>query len=144
MCGFAGVLGGKWDQDHVLRGVEVAHRGPDAECRENLGDLEVSFYRLAINGVTNGQQPFVCEESGQLTVVNGEIYNHVELRLLLQSLGAVFVTESDTEVVHWGFKYWGVDVFEKLEGMFAVAIFEKEDNRLTFARDRLGKKPLGN
>lgn len=142
MCGFAGTLREDAKRIHGLSPSAVAHRGPDAEYRLDFGALRVAFYRLAINGVANGQQPFISEEVELLTVVNGEIYNHVELRARLAELGAVFDTNSDAEVVHWGFHYWGVGVFEKLEGMFAVAIFEKEANRLTFARDRLGKKPL--
>lgn len=142
MCGFSGVLGRSSKELDPNRLIEVAHRGPDAEYRLELGALSIAFFRLAINGLSNGKQPFVSEEAGLSTVVNGEIYNHVELRARLEKLGADFETDSDAEVVHWGFHFWGVDVFEKLEGMFAAVIFEKGATKLTFARDRLGKKPL--
>lgn len=142
MCGFAGQVAVSDPQNPDVKWSKISHRGPDSEYRAYFGDLSAIFYRLAINGVTNGQQPFISEEAGFLTVVNGEIYNHVELRTRLEGLGAVFDTDSDAEVVHWGYHYWGLGIFKQLEGMFAVAIFEKEANRLTFARDRLGKKPL--
>lgn len=141
MCGFAGHLSlddsTRWgDPSRIL------HRGPDETTVQTFGDVEVVFCRLAINAVSNGKQPFISDKDGLLTVVNGEIYNHIDLRKELSGLGVVFVTESDAEVVHWGFYHWGVRTFEKLEGMFAVAIYERTGNRLTFARDRLGKKPL--
>lgn len=142
LCGFAGHISVTQDFTAWVDPSAISHRGPDQTVVEQLGNLEFCFSRLSINGVLNGKQPFINHENGLLTAVNGEIYNHENLRTELKALGASFFTDSDAEVVHWGFLYWSVDVFERLEGMFAVVIYEQVADRLTFARDRLGKKPL--
>lgn len=142
LCGFAGHFSATQDSSGTINPNAISHRGPDQTAVEAIGNLQISFCRLAINGVLNGRQPFINVEKGVLTGVNGEIYNHKNLRLELEALGAVFITDSDAEVVHWGFQFWSVGIFGKLEGMFAAVIFENAPNRLTFARDRLGKKPL--
>lgn len=143
MCGFAGFCRRNDDNlNFPHRAHEVEHRGPDSSRRVKLGNLDLFFFRLAINGLDNGDQPFVSEEIGLVTAVNGEIYNHLSLRSELEALGARFSTESDAEVVHWGFAKWGTQVFAKLEGMFAVFIYDAPKDQVTFARDRLGKKPL--
>ena len=142
MCGFVGKCFGVADRGIALSEEKLSHRGPDSRGEVSLGQLDVIFRRLAINGLANGEQPFVDSERGLVTMVNGEIYNYADLRGSLERLGHTFQTQSDSEVVHWGFAEWGVGVFSKLEGMFGVAVYEKSDERLTLARDRLGKKPL--
>lgn len=142
MCGFAGHVSVTQDFTAWVDSSAISHRGPDQTVFEKLGNLHLHFFRLAINGVLNGKQPFINHEGGFLTAVNGEIYNHANLRLELEALGASFLTDSDAEVVHWGFLLWDVEIFERLEGMFAVVVYEKAADRLTFARDRFGKKPL--
>lgn len=142
MCGFYGQIGDLPFSYVINSESEIAHRGPDQAARIKFGEGTFSFFRLAINGLQNGMQPFVDEKNQLLTVVNGEIYNHLELRSELENLGARFRTNSDAEAVHLGYIFWGSDVFKKLEGMFSVGIYEASKGSVTLARDRLGKKPL--
>lgn len=87
-------------------------------------------------------QPMQDDKGGLVVMFNGEIYNFVELRGQLEELGYNFKSRSDTEVLLHGFAAWQESLFEKLRGMFAIAIWEKKNHRLLLARDRLGKKPL--
>lgn len=142
MCGFIGQIDSQLESNLRKRAEKTAHRGPDETTHTQFGKLEIFFFRLSIIGVENGRQPFVSDSEGVLTAVNGEVYNYRQLREELEYEGIRFASQSDSEVVHWGFIKWGLKVFERLEGMFAAAIYEREANRITLARDRLGKKPL--
>jgi len=123
------------------------HRGPDAEGLREIalpgGRLVLGHRRLAILDLTAaGQQPMENPDTGDWLVFNGEIYNFLELRRELESWGATFRSRSDTEVILRAFQRWGSGCFERLDGMFAVAVYERSRARLYLARDGLGIKPL--
>lgn len=146
MCGFvAYVSPAKPPSVSFLEtlGNDIAHRGPDARAEICDGSWGLSFRRLAIIDPTErSDQPFT-DRSGAVTLVfNGEIYNFRSLRSELESTGTVFRTSGDTEVVLEGYLRWGEGVFDRLEGMYAVAIVDRTKNRMIAARDPLGIKPL--
>lgn len=122
---------------------EIAHRGPDGQDSfySEIGFLAQS--RLAIVDLSErARQPFI-EESGRFSIVfNGEVYNHLDLRRELETLGHRFSSKSDTEVILRGFVEWGTKVFARLVGMFAIAILDSRENELVLARDSMGIKPL--
>lgn len=121
----------------------IRHRGPDGTGECLYGDRAgLGFARLAIIDLVGGHQPFTTPCGHVSCVVNGEIYNHGALRNELKSRGYTFRTSSDCEVVLHGYVEWGSAVFERLEGMFAAAIWDDTNECLLLARDRIGKKPL--
>lgn len=149
MCGIAGVLAssGSVPIDRPLlqrMAASLVHRGPDDEgvYVDPAGRAGFAFRRLSIIDLTGGHQPLANEAGTLWLVFNGEIYNFRELRHELESLGHVFRTASDAEVIVHGFEQWREDVFARLAGMFAIALWDQTAGRLTLARDRLGKKPL--
>jgi asparagine synthase (glutamine-hydrolysing) len=117
-------------------------RGPDDYGVLVDRDFGFGMRRLSIIDLEGGHQPMTTEDRCHSIVFNGEIYNHLELRSELERLGARFRTHSDTETILLGFVHWGNDVWGRLDGMFAVAIWEHSERRLTLARDPLGIKPL--
>ncbi len=119
----------------------LKQRGPDAEGFWNDDRVGLAHRRLSILDLTTGQQPMV---SGDLVVVfNGEIYNFLEIRRELEAAGQRFGTSSDTEVLLLGYRQWGMDeLLQKLEGMFAFALYDASNGKLLIARDRFGEKPL--
>jgi asparagine synthase (glutamine-hydrolysing) len=123
----------------------LAHRGPDDRGTVVLGEQGVALgmRRLSIVDLAGGHQP-MRDENLQLNIVfNGEIYNHLELRKQLIARGHRFRTDhSDTEVLLRGYAEWKEDVFHRLNGMFAVAIWDGRRGEMVLARDRMGKKPL--
>jgi asparagine synthase (glutamine-hydrolysing) len=123
----------------------MSHRGPDAAgfWRSGDGEVALAHRRLAIIDLSPaGQQP-MCDERGELHIVlNGEIYNYIELRKELRGRGHRFRSESDTEVLLAAFREWGHDCLQRLNGMFAFAIYDSRDRRVLLARDRAGEKPL--
>jgi asparagine synthase (glutamine-hydrolysing) len=98
--------------------------------------------RLSIIDLKCGQQPIYTEDGNLIIVFNGEIYNYRELKTELESLGHRFKTNSDTETILLAYKEFGAECLEKLRGMFAFAIWNRQDESLFIARDRVGKKPL--
>jgi asparagine synthase (glutamine-hydrolysing) len=98
--------------------------------------------RLKIIDLEGGDQPIVTDDGNTAIVFNGEIYNHLELRKELESLGHIFHSHSDTETVLHAFVEWDTECFSRLRGMFAVALWNKALRRLVLARDRMGIKPL--
>ena len=118
----------------------MTHRGPDDEGYYQSGPLGFGFRRLSIIDLEGGHQPMSDQEENIWVIFNGEIYNFPELRKELESLGHVFRTRSDTEVIVHGYKQWGNDVFQHLNGMFGVAIWDDRENRLILARDPMGIK----
>jgi asparagine synthase (glutamine-hydrolysing) len=131
----------------------LQHRGPDEvgmhlPAREpnstNSGNLGVAlgFRRLAIIDVEQGQQPVCNEDKSIWLVFNGEIYNHTELRQQLISQGHNFRSHCDSETIVHLYEQYGVDLLDHLNGMFAFAIWDSNNQRLMLARDRLGQKPL--
>jgi asparagine synthase (glutamine-hydrolysing) len=120
----------------------MVHRGPDDEGYYLEGPLGFGFRRLSIIDLEGGHQPMSDREKTVWVVFNGEIYNFPELKSELESLGHVFQTRCDTEVIVLGYKQWGDDVLNHLNGMFGLAIWDSRQRRLVLARDRFGIKPL--
>ena len=145
MCGITGWAGSPDLNDNALARMcaSIEHRGPDDEGRfVEAGRVALGFRRLSIIDVTGGAQP-IRNETGRIAVtVNGEIYNFQSLRRELEQRGHSFSTHSDAEVVVHLYEEEGVDCLARLRGMFAIALWDGERNRLFLARDRLGVKPL--
>jgi asparagine synthase (glutamine-hydrolysing) len=146
MCGIAGVLrlrGGRVEPDRLRAMTDViAHRGPDDEGFYAEGPVGFGFRRLAIIDLAGGHQPMTSADGAVTVAVNGEIYNFRELRAELRRLGHRFTTRSDIEVVLHGYRQWGDAVLTRLNGMFAVAVWDASRQRLLLARDRAGVKFL--
>lgn len=120
----------------------LAHRGPDQEGFHVAEDVGLGFRRLAIIDLRTGDQPMYDAEGTVVVVFNGEIYNFKELRADLETQGYRFRTQSDTEVMIYAYKAYGLDFVDRLRGMFALALWDTVRRRLVLARDRFGKKPL--
>lgn len=118
----------------------IAHRGPDDEGQYVDGPLGFGFRRLSIIDLSGGHQPMSDQEESVWVVFNGEIYNFQKLRQELQGHGHVFRTNSDTEVIVHGYKQWGDEVLNRLNGMFGLAIWDVRQQRLLVARDPFGIK----
>jgi len=118
----------------------IYHRGPDDEGYYFNQSIGFGFRRLSIIDLSGGHQPMSDIDQNIWIVFNGEIYNYLELRKELESYGHRFQTQSDTEVIIYGYKQWGVDVFNHLNGMFGVAIWDNIKKRLVISRDRMGIK----
>ena len=147
MCGIAGWVSGNGESPDrgVLTRVTraLAHRGPDAEGIVIDGAVGMGHRRLSIIDLsTDANQPMRDASGRYLVVFNGEIYNFAELRRELEAKGHTFTTHGDTEVLLEAIKAWGPAALERLIGMFALAIWDKQRQTLLLARDRLGKKPL--
>lgn len=120
----------------------IAHRGPDDEGYHLDGPLGFGFRRLSIIDLAGGHQPMSDREETVWVVFNGEIYNFHELRQELLGFGYVFQTNSDTEVIIHGYKQWGDEVLNRLNGMFGLAIWDARQKRLVLGRDAFGIKLL--
>lgn len=120
----------------------LEHRGPDDEGYYFSGALGLGFRRLSIIDIEGGHQPMSDREKSVWVVFNGEIYNFLELRRELEGLGHIFRTRCDTEVIIHGYKQWGPDVFNHLNGMFGLALWDVQRQRLILARDAMGIKLL--
>lgn len=153
MCGIAGILAKPAlvnDKMLTAMAASLAHRGPDDQGTQILhppgsGDLAVGLVhrRLSVIDLSPaGHQPMSDERSGNWVVYNGEIYNHQELRRELESLGHVFRSRSDTEVILKAYAQYGTACVERLRGMFAFAIWDGQACRFFLAVDRFGIKPL--
>jgi len=147
MCGFAGERrfdAGAADVASVARMTEtMAPRGPDGHGIFANGSLAVGHRRLKIMDLSeHAQQPMLDNQLGLGIVFNGAVYNHPELRAELRAEGYAFWSEGDTEVLIKAWHRWGPDCVQKLHGMFAFAIFERDSGRTWLVRDRLGIKPL--
>jgi asparagine synthase (glutamine-hydrolysing) len=118
----------------------IAHRGPDDEGYFVAGPLGLGFRRLSIIDPAGGHQPMSDAEETVWVIFNGEIYNFRELRRELESHGHRFRTSSDTEAIVHGYKEWDTGVFDRLNGMFGVAIWDVPKQRLVLARDPMGIK----
>jgi asparagine synthase (glutamine-hydrolysing) len=145
MCGICGQFNFR-NQMPVLRAdleamtKSMVHRGPDDEGYFIAGPLGFGFRRLSIIDLAGGHQPMSDQEESVWVVFNGEIYNFPELKSELQSHGHIFRTNSDTEVIIHGYKQWGDEVLNRLNGMFGVAIWDVRQKRLVVARDPFGIK----
>ena len=145
MCGICGQLNFSRDEPvdpETIRRMArtMVHRGPDDEGYFFDGKLGFGFRRLSIIDLSGGHQPMSDAEENVWIVFNGEIYNYKELRAELEDRGHKFRTSSDTEVIIYGYKEWGLDVFNHLNGMFGVAIWDVKKRRLVVSRDAMGIK----
>jgi asparagine synthase (glutamine-hydrolysing) len=120
----------------------LAHRGPDGDGCLDRERASFGHRRLAIIDRAGGQQPMANEDGSCWIVFNGEIYNHRDLRPVLEAKGHRFRTCSDTEVILHAYEEYGPACVDRLEGMFAFAIYDERRQELFAARDRLGKKPF--
>lgn len=146
MCGIAGIFSrvNGVSRERISRMIDrLIHRGPDS------GDIFVDKFvalgcrRLAVIDTHRGSQPMFNEDGSVITVFNGMIYNFRELRLELEDAGHFFSSSSDTEVIIHGYEEYGVKgILQRIEGMFAFALFDRKTGRLVVARDRFGEKPL--
>lgn len=145
MCGIAGTVGlevQKEIADKML--ATMVRRGPDGVGQYDDGECMMLHSRLAIIDPEGGKQPMQLNFAGEQYVItyNGELYNTLELRRELVSLGHDFVTQSDTEVLLHGYAQWGRACLEKLNGIYAFAVWQQRERKLFLARDRMGVKPL--
>jgi asparagine synthase (glutamine-hydrolysing) len=145
MCGIAGQFNFQRrepvERETIVRMARsIAHRGPDDEGFFITGPVGLGFRRLSIIDLAGGHQPMSDAEETVWIIFNGEIYNYRELRAELQSKGYQFRTNSDTEVIIHGYKEWGSGVFNHLNGMFGLAIWDVVRQRLVLARDAMGIK----
>lgn len=149
MCGINGFLDFKQshteERRHALvheMNEKIIYRGPDAEGIYDGRWFSMGMRRLSIVDLKSGNQP-ICNEDGSVAVVfNGEIYNHRSLRRQLEKRGHLFRTDSDTEVIVHLYEELGPSSFHKLDGMFAVSLYDSRKDRLYVARDKAGEKPL--
>jgi len=147
MCGIAGTLSfrGEPASVPVLRRMSdtLIHRGPDGEGQFVDGPMGLSHRRLAVIDLSpTGRQPMASRLGRFVVVYNGELYNYQELRLQLESLGHRFRSECDTEVVVEALDEWGTDALLRFNGMFALAMWDRNRRELLIARDRFGVKPV--
>jgi asparagine synthase (glutamine-hydrolysing) len=145
MCGICGQVkiasDEPVDQETIRRMAQtIFHRGPDDDGYFFDGPVGLGFRRLSIIDLSGGHQPMADAEKTVWLVFNGEIYNYKELRAELEARGHKFQTSSDTEVIIYGYKEWGLDVFNHLNGMFGVAIWDVKKRRLVVSRDAMGIK----
>ena len=149
MCGIAGFISKENNQpkreremllDKMCR--VITHRGPDEQGTTVENRAALGMRRLSIIDLKCGQQPIFSADGNLIIVFNGEIYNYLELKAELESLGHRFKTNSDTETILIAYEQFGAACLEKLRGMFAFAIWDKREETLFIARDRVGKKPL--
>jgi asparagine synthase (glutamine-hydrolysing) len=145
MCGIFGAVfvppGDRIDAEAALRA--IAYRGPDASKIFRGPGVVLGHNRLAIIDLSpSAHQPMHSADGDVSVVFNGEIYNHHELRRQLVALGHGFRTRSDTEVIVEGYRAWGEEIVGRLDGMFAIGLYDRRAERLLLARDRAGKKPL--
>ncbi len=140
MCGIVGVRGAAPAVDDMV--AALAHRGPDGQGTFIDDGIALGAARLAIVDPDGGAQPMANEDGTVRLVFNGEVYNHDDLRERLASRGHRFSSTSDTEVIVHAYEEWGDGFLQRLDGMFAVALWDSEADRLLLARDRFGRKPL--
>ncbi len=151
MCGIVGIVEVHSNEPRIeyplLKKMSdvIEHRGPDSEGQWVADDKRcgLAFRRLSIIDLSDaGNQPMQTDDGRYTIVFNGEIYNHLDIRKELEELGYKYRSRTDTETILKGYLHWGADIVDKLNGMFALAIWDSETNELFCARDRVGKKPL--
>ncbi len=144
MCGFVGFTNKIDNADKVIKSMmdSIKHRGPDSEGLYLDDDIAMGFRRLSIIDLSMGHQPLFNEDKSLVLTFNGEIYNYQELREELISAGHTFETHVDSEVLLHGYEQWGKNLLNKLRGMFAFVIWDKNKKELFGARDFFGIKPM--
>ncbi|WP_223414078.1 MULTISPECIES: asparagine synthase (glutamine-hydrolyzing) [unclassified Pseudomonas] len=147
MCGIAGLI--HLDNNPVSPAIlqrmtdAIAHRGPDGEGHWIEGNVGLGHRRLAIIDLSPaGHQPIASVSQRYVMVYNGEVYNYRELRTELETLGYQFRSRTDSEVVLNALIAWGVKALERFNGMFGLALWDRQEQTLLLARDRYGIKPL--
>ena len=145
MCGIVGYIENKEKTDKAIlykMMSKIIHRGPDGFGTYFDDHIALGHQRLSIIDLEHGRQPMRNEDGNFICIFNGEIYNFQELKQELTTLGHTFATASDTEVLLHGFEEWKEDLPGKLRGMFAFAIWDKQEQTLFCARDYFGIKPF--
>lgn len=144
MCGIAGILHPRASQPLIKAMTDVMiSRGPDGDGYHVESGIAMGMRRLSIIDLAHGWQPLYSSEQSVVAFQNGEIYNFQELRKQLQEKGYAFKTDSDTEVLAHGYHAWGIeDLARRLDGMYAIAILDRNERALFLMRDRFGEKPL--
>ncbi len=148
MCGIAGYISLNNEIIPDKRKVKkmtdiIAHRGPDAEGQWIDERVAFGHRRLSIIDLSeNGNQPMVSSDKKYVITYNGEIYNYIELKNELEEMGAHFFSDSDTEVIIEAYRYWGINAFNRFNGMWAFALYDIENSEVILCRDRFGIKPL--
>lgn len=145
MCGFVGFTNKINDASIVLGKMmdRIKHRGPDSDGKYVDEQIAMGFRRLSIIDLSDqGSQPIFNEDKSLVLTFNGEIYNYKDLREELVASGHKFYTQTDSEVLIHGYEQWGENMLDKLRGMFAFVIFNKNTNEVFGARDFFGIKPL--
>jgi len=147
MCGIAGIFHfdtSRRADDKIVKSMtdSLSHRGPDGEGFFIHNNIALGHRRLSIIDLETGDQPMFSEDNSIVVIFNGEIYNYVELREELKTLGHTFRTNSDTEVIIKAYQQWGLDCQNKLNGMWAFALWDEKQQQLFLSRDRIGEKPI--
>jgi len=144
MCGFVGFVDKKIKDNKIIKEMSkmIIHRGPDDENYYCDDDINLAFRRLSIIDLKNGRQPMYNEDESIVITFNGEIYNYQELKKDLEAKGHKFKTDSDTETIIHGYEEYGEEIVNKLRGMFAFVIWNKNKKELFAARDYFGIKPF--
>ena len=142
MCGILGIVGDRWRESAPSALGTIASRGPDAIETVDLGGAWLGHARLAVIDVAGGRQPMATPDGRYTILYNGEIFNFQALRAELERAGFAFATRSDTEVLLHGYAAWGSALAQRLDGMFAFAVWDSRQRTLFAARDRIGIKPF--
>ena len=149
MCGFVSIVSDFPVEREILSAMsdQLSHRGPSStgfhQFKFHSKYVSLAFQRLAIIDVSSaGDQPFISDCSNYIVQFNGEIYNYQDIRNLLVAQGVSFKSKTDTEVILEAYKYYGHDLCHKLEGMYAIVIFDLLLGQVFIARDPFGEKPL--
>ena len=144
MCGFCGFTGQIATPEEILEKMKnkIIHRGPDSGGSHIDTGIAMGFRRLSFVDLEGGSQPIYNETKDMVITFNGEIYNHQEIREELEAKGHVMGSHADTEVLIHGYEEWGEEILQKLRGMFAFVIWDKNTETLFGARDFFGIKPF--
>ena len=144
MCGFVGYINKEENKEANIKRMTdlIAHRGPDDEGYYTDNNIALGFRRLSIIDLNTGSQPIYNKDKTKIIVFNGEIYNYQELREDLIERGYEFITKTDTEVILHGYEEYKEEILNKLRGMFAFVIYDKNTNEIFAARDFYGIKPF--
>src|SRR5579872_2787209 len=144
MCGICGLLGSDTPDAGLVERMNAAivHRGPDHGAVQSHGRCVLGYRRLSIIDLQTGDQPVANERGDIVAVFNGELYNFRELRRELEAEGHAIGGTGDSPLIPHAYEQWGPGFAERLDGMFAIALWDDARQRLVLVRDRLGKKPL--
>ncbi len=141
MCGILGGSKANWDYQKALK--SMSHRGPDGKKLHRIADFYLGFVRLSIIDLNeNAMQPMLSNDGNYAIVFNGEIYDYLGVRKILEDKGYHFRTKSDTEVLLYAFVEWKENLTDHIDGIFAVAVIDIREEKIYLFRDRPGVKPL--